>query len=209
MKPIYVISTLIVLLVLLSVQCNGQQKHRLQNMDSKKVIQQTEDKGDTERFKTLHDFTVKDIDGKQFDLASLKGKKVLVVNVASKCGFTPQYEDLQALYERYGNQNFVVIGFPANNFNNQEPGNNQAIKEFCTTNYGVTFPMMEKVSVKGKDQAPLYKWLTQKSENGVLDQEVTWNFQKFLLNEQGELVNVVMPKESPLSDKIVRWITEE
>ncbi|WP_294071356.1 glutathione peroxidase [Proteiniphilum sp. UBA1028] len=178
-------------------------------MDSKKVIQQTEDKGDTERFKTLHDFTVKDIDGKQFDLASLKGKKVLVVNVASKCGFTPQYEDLQALYERYGNQNFVVIGFPANNFNNQEPGNNQAIKEFCTTNYGVTFPMMEKVSVKGKDQAPLYKWLTQKSENGVLDQEVTWNFQKFLLNEQGELVNVVMPKESPLSDKIVRWITEE
>jgi glutathione peroxidase len=209
MKPIYGISTLIVLLVLLSVQCNGQQKHRLQNMDSKKVIQQTEDKGDTERFKTLHDFTVKDIDGKQFDLASLKGKKVLVVNVASKCGFTPQYEDLQALYERYGNQNFVVIGFPANNFNNQEPGNNQAIKEFCTTNYGVTFPMMEKVSVKGKDQAPLYKWLTQKSENGVLDQEVTWNFQKFLLNEQGELVNVVMPKESPLSDKIVRWITEE
>ncbi|HBG59103.1 MAG TPA: glutathione peroxidase [Porphyromonadaceae bacterium] len=209
MKPIYGISTLIVLLLLLSVQCNGQQKHRLQNMDSKKVIQQTEDKGDTERFKTLHDFTVKDIDGKQFDLASLKGKKVLVVNVASKCGFTPQYEDLQALYERYGNQNFVVIGFPANNFNNQEPGNNQAIKEFCTTNYGVTFPMMEKVSVKGKDQAPLYKWLTQKSENGVLDQEVTWNFQKFLLNEQGELVNVVMPKESPLSDKIVRWITEE
>lgn len=157
--------------------------------------------------KTLHDFTVKDINGKSFDLASLKGKKVLVVNVASKCGLTPQYEDLQTLYERYGEKNFVVIGFPANNFNGQEPGTNKEIKEFCTVNYGVTFPMMDKISVKGNDQAPLYKWLTQKSENGVLDQEVTWNFQKFMVDEQGRLVDVVLPRESPLSEKIVQWIT--
>ncbi|MCE5206461.1 MAG: glutathione peroxidase [Porphyromonadaceae bacterium] len=159
--------------------------------------------------KTLHDFTVKDIDGKPFNMASLKGKKVLIVNVASKCGFTPQYEDLQTLYGRYKTRNFVVIGFPANNFKNQEPGINRDIKEFCTANYGVTFPMMEKISVKGEDQAPLYKWLTRKADNGVMDQEVTWNFQKYLVDEQGRLVDVVMPKESPLSDKIVKWITAD
>ncbi|MDD2590175.1 MAG: glutathione peroxidase [Fermentimonas sp.] len=157
---------------------------------------------------TLHDFVVKDIDGKDFDLASLKGKKVLVVNVASKCGLTPQYKDLQALYDKYKDQNFVVIGFPANNFMGQEPGTNEQIKEFCTLNYGVTFPMMDKISVKGKNQAPLYKWLTNKSENGKIDQEVTWNFQKFLIDEDGNLVDVVLPKESPMSEKIVKWITE-
>jgi glutathione peroxidase len=100
-----------------------------------------------------------------------------------------------------------VIGFPANNFKNQEPGTNREIKEFCTANYGVTFPMMDKISVRGEDQAPLYKWLTQKNENGVMDQEVTWNFQKYLVDEQGRLVDVLMPRESPLSDKIVQWIT--
>ncbi|OJV80678.1 MAG: glutathione peroxidase [Bacteroidia bacterium 44-10] len=156
--------------------------------------------------KTLYDFTVKDIDGNDFSLASLKGKKVLVVNVASKCGLTPQYEQLQELYEKYRYLNFVIIGFPANNFMGQEPGTNEEIKEFCTANYGVTFPMMEKISVKGKDQAPLYKWLTNKSENGVLDQEVTWNFQKFMVDEEGHLVDVVLPKESPMSDKIINWI---
>ncbi|MEA5129747.1 MAG: glutathione peroxidase [Proteiniphilum sp.] len=156
--------------------------------------------------KTLYDFTVKDIDGNDFSLASLKGKKVLVVNVASKCGLTPQYEQLQELYEKYRYLNFVIIGFPANNFMGQEPGTNEEIKEFCTANYGVTFPMMEKISVKGKDQAPLYKWLTNKSENGVLDQEVTWNFQKFMVDEEGHLVDVVLPKESPMSGKIINWI---
>ncbi len=209
MKTIYGISTLMVLFILLSVPSNGQQRQISQNMDDRHVTQQPEGRRQAGNLKTLHDFTVKDIDGKTFDLASLKGKKVLVVNVASKCGFTPQYEDLQALYERYGNQNFVVIGFPANNFNNQEPGTNQKIKEFCTANYGVTFPMMSKISVKGDDQAPLYKWLTKKSENGVIDQEVTWNFQKFLIDEEGRLVDVVMPKESPMSEKIVQWITKE
>ncbi len=157
---------------------------------------------------TFHDFIVKDIDGNDFDLASLKDKKVLVVNVASKCGLTPQYEDLQALYERYKDRNFVVIGFPANNFMEQEPGSNSEIKEFCTLNYGVTFPMMEKISVIGADQAPIYNWLTHKSENGKIDQEVIWNFQKFLIDENGNLVDVVEPTESPMSEKIIKWIVE-
>ena len=171
------------------------------------VQKNSENNHNMEEGKTLYDFTVKDIDGKDFRLSSLKGKKVLIVNVASKCGLTPQYEQLQELYEKYQHLNFTIIGFPANNFLGQEPGSNHEIKEFCTANYGVTFPMMEKISVKGKNQAPLYQWLTKKSKNGVLDQKVTWNFQKFLIDEEGHLVDVVMPKESPMNDKIVSWIT--
>jgi glutathione peroxidase len=156
--------------------------------------------------KTFHDYTVKDIEGKKYDLSQLKGKKVLVVNVASKCGFTPQYKDLQELYKTYKDSNFVVIGFPANNFMKQEPGTNEEIKEFCTANYGVTFPMMAKISVKGDDMAPIYKWLTSKSENGKMDSEVKWNFQKYLIDEDGNLVDVVGTREKPTSDKIVNWI---
>ncbi len=133
----------------------------------------------------------------------------MIVNVASKCGFTPQYELLQELYDEYKDTGFVIIGFPANNFKDQEPGSNKEIKEFCTLNYGVTFPMMEKISVAGNDQAPLYKWLTQKSENGKIDQEVTWNFQKFLIDKKGNLVDVVMPKESPKSKVILDWLTKD
>lgn len=187
--------SLAIILVMISIQCNGQ------NNNNKE-----QDKSNMEKTKTLHDFVVKDINGEEFDLVSLKGKKVLVVNVASKCGLTPQYEDLQALYDKYKNKNFVIIGFPANNFMGQEPGTNSEILEFCTLNYGVTFPMMDKISVKGKDQAPLYKWLTNKSENGKLDQEVTWNFQKFMVDEEGHLVDVVLPKESPMSEKIINWL---
>jgi glutathione peroxidase len=156
--------------------------------------------------KTLHSFKTKTIDGKEFDLASLKGKKVLVVNTASKCGLTPQYKELEALYQKYKDRNFVIIGFPANNFLSQEPGSNDEIKQFCEINYGVTFPMMSKISVKGKDQDPIYKWLTSKSENGKLDAEVSWNFQKFMIDENGNLVDFASPKESPMSDKIVKWI---
>ena len=122
--------------------------------------------------KSFYDFTVKTIDGEDLSLSTFKGKKVLVVNVASKCGFTPQYAKLEELYKKYGKDNFVIIGFPANNFLSQEPGSNEEIKEFCTLNYGVTFPMMAKISVKGKDIAPLYKWLTEKSENGVEDNRI-------------------------------------
>jgi glutathione peroxidase len=195
----------VVLFTFSALQCSGQNR---QNREKEQLTGQTETTEEAGDFQTLHDFTVKDIDGNDFDLASLKGKKVLVVNVASKCGLTPQYEQLQELYEKYGDEQFVVIGFPANNFKDQEPGSNLEIKEFCTANYGVTFPLMDKISVIGDDQAPLYRWLTQKSENGKIDQEVTWNFQKFLIDEEGHLVDVVMPRESPMSEKIVNWVTK-
>lgn len=158
--------------------------------------------------KSFYDFTVTDINGKAFSMSSLKGYKVMIVNVASKCGYTPQYEELQKLYDRYKDNNFVIVAFPANNFGNQEPGTNAEIKEFCRVNYGVTFPMMQKISVKGEDQAPIYKWLTQKSENGVIDQEVTWNFQKYLIDENGKLSAVYLPKISPLDEKIIAWIEQ-
>ena len=155
---------------------------------------------------SFYDFTVKDIGGKDFPLSQLKGKKVLVVNTASKCGFTPQYEGLEELYEKYGGDDFVIIGFPANNFANQEPGSNEEIASFCKLNYGVTFPMMSKISVKGDDQAPLYKWLTSKSENGVENSKVTWNFQKYMIDENGQLVGHFAPTVKPDSEKLVDWI---
>lgn len=159
--------------------------------------------------KTLYDFKVKDINGKEFDFSSLKGKKVLVVNVASKCGLTPQYTKLQELYEKYKDSNFVVIGFPANNFNGQEPGTDEEIKTFCTLNYNVSFPMMSKIDVVGENKAPIYKWLTEKAENGKLDTEVQWNFQKYMIDENGHLVDFVPPREDPFCDKIVKWIEQK
>lgn len=160
----------------------------------------------TSQKKSFYDFTVTTIDGEKFALSQLMGKKVLVVNTASKCGHTPQYEDLQKLYETYGGENFTIIGFPANNFFSQEPGTNEEIKEFCTSEYGVTFPMMAKISVKGKDIAPLYQWLTSKEENGVMDAPVKWNFQKFMIDESGQLVDMAPPGEDPMSDRILNWI---
>jgi glutathione peroxidase len=157
--------------------------------------------------KTLYDFTVENIEGESFSLSELKGKKVMVVNTASKCGLTPQYELLEKLYRQYKSKNFVIIGFPANNFMNQEPGSNSDIQEFCTQNYGVTFPMMAKISVKGDDIHPLYKWLTSKDENGVLDAKITWNFQKFLVDEEGKVVKSIPPREKPDSQEIIDWIT--
>ncbi len=155
---------------------------------------------------SIHQYKVKDINGDVFDMSSLKGKKILLVNVASKCGLTPQYEQLQELYDKYKENGFVIVGFPANNFNNQEPGSRSEIMAFCTENYGVTFPMMDKISTKGDDQSPIYQWLTQKSKNGVKNSEVAWNFQKYMIDEEGKLVDFVSPKESPMSDKIVKWI---
>jgi glutathione peroxidase len=155
----------------------------------------------------FYSFKTKTIDGAAFDLASLKGKKVLVVNTASKCGNTPQYKDLEALYLKYGGDKFVIIGFPANNFGSQEPGSNAEIKQFCTENYQVTFPMMQKISVKGDDIDPIYKWLTTKAQNGKMDAEVSWNFQKFMIDEKGNLVDMATPRTSPNDDKIVKWIT--
>ena len=159
--------------------------------------------------KSFYDFTVKTIDGKDFPLSSLKGKKVLVVNVASKCGLTPQYAQLEKLYEKYKDKDFVIIGFPANNFMGQEPGSNEEIAQFCSLNYDVTFPMMAKISVKGKEIAPLYQWLTEKKLNGKEDVSVQWNFQKFMIDENGNWVGFASPKESPFSEKIVTWIGKE
>lgn len=155
----------------------------------------------------FYEFKVKTLEGETFDFATLKGKKVLIVNTASKCGYTPQYKDLEVLYQKYGGENFVIVGFPANNFMNQEPGSSEEIREFCTKNYGVTFPMMDKISVKGKDMHPLYQWLTLKSKNGVMDSEVKWNFQKYLIDEKGNLVDVLYSKESPVSEKVTSWLS--
>ncbi|MDR3109600.1 MAG: glutathione peroxidase [Planctomycetaceae bacterium] len=155
---------------------------------------------------SFYDFTVKDIDGKDFLFEKLKGKKVMVVNVASKCGNTPQYKELQEIYTKYGNEKFVVIAFPANNFGQQEPGTDKEIKEFCTSKYSVTFPVMSKISVKGDDQHQVYHWLTEKKLNGVKDAPVKWNFQKFLINEQGKLVDVIEPGDKPNSEKIIKWL---
>ncbi|MEO6229045.1 MAG: glutathione peroxidase [Ferruginibacter sp.] len=152
--------------------------------------------------KSIYDFKVEGLDGKTIDFASFKGKKILIVNTASECGFTPQYEGLQELYEKHKDK-LVIVGFPANNFGGQEPGSNTQIKEFCKKNYGVTFPMAAKISVKGADVAPIYQWLCNKSENGVLDAEIKWNFNKFLLDENGHLIAKFDSKVTPMSDELV------
>ena len=151
--------------------------------------------------KSIYDFKVEALDGGIIDLSKYKGKKILIVNTASKCGFTTQYEGLEALYKKYQDK-LVIVGFPANNFGGQEPGTNTEIKEFCKKNYGVTFPMAAKVSVKGDDKAPIFKWLTSKSENGVLDAEIGWNFGKFLLDENGHLLSYFPSKVTPMSEEI-------
>jgi glutathione peroxidase len=156
---------------------------------------------------TIHGFVVKDINGAEFDLAQLKGKKVMIVNTASKCGLTPQYEKLEELYKKYGSDKFVIIGFPANNFMMQEPGSDAEIAEFCTKNYGVTFPMMSKISVKGNDMHILYQWLTQKKYNGVADNDISWNFEKILIDENGRYVKAMEPSKQPDDTEIINWIT--
>jgi glutathione peroxidase len=158
--------------------------------------------------KNFHDFIVKDIDGKDYSFSQLKGKKVMIVNTASKCGYTPQYQDLEALYQQYKGNNFIIIAFPANNFMNQEPGSNEEIKNFCSSNYEISFPLMSKISVKGEDQHPVYQWLTKKEWNGVQDSEVQWNFQKYLIDEEGKLYMHISHKEKPNSEQIIHWIME-
>ncbi|MCC9065245.1 glutathione peroxidase [Flavobacterium piscisymbiosum] len=154
----------------------------------------------------IYQFKVQDLSGDTFDFASLKGKKIMIVNTASKCGLTPQYKDLEAIYKEYKDKGFVIVGFPANNFASQEPGTNKEIETFCQQNYGVTFPMMDKVSVKGDDMCEVYKFLTQKSKNGLQDSEVEWNFQKYLINEKGELVKVIKPRTLPTDPEVINWI---
>ena len=150
---------------------------------------------------SVYQFELKTLEGKTTSLAAYKGKKLLLVNVASECGYTPQYKNLEALYEKYG-EKLVVIGFPANNFGAQEPGSASQIREFCSKNYGVKFPMMEKISVKGDDAHPLYKYLSDKEKNGVCDKAPTWNFCKYLIDENGRVVKFFNSKVDPMSEEI-------
>jgi glutathione peroxidase len=156
--------------------------------------------------KSFYDFTVKDIHGKDYALSQLKGKKVLVVNTASKCGLTPQYEDLENLYRKYKDSDFVIIAFPSNDFASQEPGSNAEIATFCSTKFDVTFPLMSKISVKGEEMHPVYRWLTSEAENGLEDSKVAWNFQKYMIDEEGRLVGHIPPRKKPDCEEIVSWI---
>jgi glutathione peroxidase len=152
--------------------------------------------------KTLHDFTMTAIDGSSIDLAAYKGKKVMLVNVASRCGYTPQYADLQKLHDRHGDK-IAILGFPANNFGSQEPGSNEDIASFCQKNYGVTFQMFEKISVKGNDQHPLYGWLSDKSLNGWNEQSPSWNFCKYIVDENGQLIKFYGSGVNPMDPEIL------
>jgi len=155
---------------------------------------------------SIHEFKVESISGESYDFSNLKGKKIMIVNTASKCGLTPQYQQLEALYQKYKNDNFVIIGFPSNDFMGQEPGSNEEIVTFCKKNYGVTFPLMSKVKVKGKGMCDVYSFLTNKSKNGLEDNKVQWNFQKYLLDENGYLVKVISPRITPDDSQISAWI---
>ena len=155
---------------------------------------------------SFYDFKMKTIDGKEFDFAQLKGKKVRIVNTASKCGLTPQYASLEELNKEFGGDKFLILGFPANNFMGQEPENNSTIAEFCQKNYGVSFQMFEKISVKGADKAPLFDWLTHKDKNGVADAKVEWNFHKFLIDEKGNWSKSIASTTSPVDEEILTWL---
>ncbi|MEC5394308.1 glutathione peroxidase [Bergeyella sp. RCAD1439] len=155
--------------------------------------------------KTLYDYKVEALEGGTIDFADFKGKKVLIVNTASECGFTPQYAELQALYDQYKDR-LVIVGFPANNFGGQEPGSNTEIATFCQRNYGVSFPMAAKVSVKGDDMAPIFRYLTEKELNGVKSSAVLWNFTKFLLDENGKLIDSFNSATKPTSEAITRYL---
>ena len=155
--------------------------------------------------KSIHSFKVEALDGSTIDFSKFKGKKILVVNTASECGFTPQYADLEKLYEKYKNK-LVIVGFPANNFGGQEPGANHEIATFCQRNYGVQFPMAAKISVKGDDIAPIYKFLTDKKENGVKNTKILWNFTKILLDEKGNVIDSFLSTTNPMSESITKYL---
>lgn len=154
--------------------------------------------------KTLHDFSIQKLDGSTLNFSDFKGKKVLIVNVASECGYTPQYAPLQELYEN-AQDNLVIVGCPCNDFGGQEPGSHEAIQHFCQVNYGVTFPITEKLGIT-QNTHPLYQWLTQKSKNGLKDSTVTWNFCKFLVDENGQLVDFYAQGVSPFDDAILKEV---
>lgn len=159
--------------------------------------------------KTIYQFKVKDIEGNSFDFADLKGKKIMIVNTASKCGLTGQYRGLQKLYDLHKDNGFVIVGFPANDFLWQEPGTNDEIAEFCEKKYGVSFPMMSKITVKGAKMHPLYQFLTQVDKNGYKSSSVSWNFQKYLIGRDGKLEKIITPRTAPMSDEVLGWVEEQ
>lgn len=189
--------TSVVFLSAVFTACGFAQKNQQKNTSTQEKVT---------GMKTLHDFKATTIDGEIFDMAQLRGKKVMIVNVASKCGYTPQYKQLQELYVNYRDKGFVILGFPCNQFMGQEPGTEEEIKTFCEKNYGVTFPLFSKIDVKGKDQHPIYQWLTQKALNGVEDSEVSWNFNKYLIDENGKYVMHLKSGADPFDDKIISWL---
>jgi glutathione peroxidase len=158
---------------------------------------------------TIYQFKVKDIEGKIFDFEDLRGKKIMIVNTASKCGLTGQYKGLQKLFDRYKDNGFVIVGFPANDFLWQEPGSNKQIAAFCEKNYGVTFPMMSKITVNGSKMHPLYQFLTQIRKNGYKSSTVSWNFQKYLIDTDGKLAKIITPRTAPMSTEIIDWVEQD
>ena len=191
---------IILLLALLATACNVEQKiteesvsASMLNIDNMMTV------------KNFHDFKLKNIDGEEVDFSQFQGKKVLLVNVASKCGYTSQYAELQELHEKHGAK-ITVLGFPANNFGGQEPGTEEEIKSFCSENFGVTFPMFQKLSVKGVDKHPLYRWLSDKDLNGWNDKEPAWNFSKYLIDEDGKLLDFFPSAVSPMDNKILKHL---
>ena len=156
--------------------------------------------------KSVFDFTMKSIDGKEVKLSNYRGKVVMIVNVASRCGFTPQYDGLQKIYQKYQGQGFVILGFPANNFMGQEPGTDEEIKTFCSLKYNVTFPLFSKISVKGSDIHPLYKFLTDKTTDPDFGGDISWNFNKFLIDKNGKIAARFASPDKPESDKVTQAI---
>jgi glutathione peroxidase len=201
------ISLFLAILILYSCQNQAQVNHT--NITMETVRQEESASEPVDLSQTIYQYKVTDLFGKEFDFSTLKGKKILIVNTASECGLTPQYKDLEALYQKYKDLDFVVVGFPANNFGSQEPGTNEEIATFCKKNYGVSFPMMSKISVKGKDMHEIYAFLTQKSKNGVHDSQVEWNFQKYLINKKGKLERVFSPRVSPTDAELLEWIRKD
>ena len=198
---------LVIVISFISCKSEKEEKSEENELDKVATVAESEPENIMEKEpETIYQFKVETLSGEEFDFSMLKGKKMMIVNTASECGFTPQYENLQKLYDTYKDDNFVIVGFPANNFNSQEPGTNEEIAEFCKKNYGVTFPMMDKVSVKGDDTHDVYQFLTQKVRNGYEDSEVSWNFQKYLIDENGRLVRMVDSKTLPDDESIVNWI---
>lgn len=202
MKKIAFLS--IIALGLWSCQTGQKSENMDMAMSSSSFPQNSND-----QMKTFYDFSFTTLNGDKINFSTYRGKRILVVNTASECGYTPQYKQLEDLYEEFGGDKFVVIGFPSNDFGGQEPGSSKEIAAFCEKNYGVTFPLMEKSEVKGEEQNPVYAWLTHKSQNGVSDAEVKWNFNKFLIDEQGHWVAYYPSGVEPLDERIVKFAKGE